>query len=589
MHHSSLLITLFTFMLSAASELIEVHGVKNAGVRPRLELRDLAANTAMLNLFLQGLERFQATDQSDPDSYFEIAGIHGVPYRSWQDISPRPGASAPGYCPHFSNVFFPWHRPYLALFEQSLYKHILDVVRQFPEGDERDQQRKVADAIRLPYWDWALPLKSGPIIPEIMSNKTIVVKRPNGTEESIQNPLYSYRFHPHNPDELNDNVLKVSLSDQLYQFISTKRSPTSSPADNEDAPEDLKAAEERFSTGIQQKRDRLFNLLWKNTTYSAISNHGGQADNFEEIHGWAHLSIGGTNGPHGHMTETPMSAFDPSFWLHHAMMDRLIAIWQRLHPETYVEPQSQDFGTWAYSVRSTLDANSSLYPFPKSQDEMWTSNEVRDTRVFGYTYVELQLPKIQDIKAAVNTLYNDNPSFGKRSMDNGTRVYDPTADFIEYNANVAIDQMAVGGGSFAVYFFLGTFSQDTTDWDYDDNLIGTEAILSIKAPHGDSGPSLITGSVPLTRSLRARWENGRLESLDEDKVIPYLQEHLHWRVRRSSDGAQVPVSRLPSLAVSVVSSLIRPAQSEGEFPRQLTDTKTHPEVVDHNEGDGDLS
>jgi tyrosinase len=44
----------------------------------------------------------------------------------------------------------------------------------------------------------------------------------------------------------------------------------------------------------------------------------------ESIHGWVHGAVGGT-------MNTSSSPSDPIFWLHHAMIDRIWALWQRTH------------------------------------------------------------------------------------------------------------------------------------------------------------------------------------------------------------------------------------------------------------------
>jgi tyrosinase len=61
-----------------------------------------------------------------------------------------------GYCTHGSNLFGPWHRPYLALFEQILHDRAMDIANEFPAGTARDQAMKIAHKVRLPFWDWAI-------------------------------------------------------------------------------------------------------------------------------------------------------------------------------------------------------------------------------------------------------------------------------------------------------------------------------------------------------------------------------------------------------------------------------------------------
>jgi tyrosinase len=50
------------------------------GVHPRLEIRELEKTGQMWNLFLLAMKGFQETDQSDIDSWYSVAGIHGMPW-----------------------------------------------------------------------------------------------------------------------------------------------------------------------------------------------------------------------------------------------------------------------------------------------------------------------------------------------------------------------------------------------------------------------------------------------------------------------------------------------------------------------------
>lgn len=174
---------------------VVVTGIKTFGVQPRLEIRQVQQNADQWNIFLLGMKRFQETDQSDMMSYYQIAGIHGRPYVPWNDSPPKAGISSPGYCMHVLNIFLSWHRAYLALFEQTLYKHIIDAVNDFPAGAQRQRYATAALSWRFPYWDWAAIPPDGKTFPASMQSPTVRVTMPNGTT-TIPNPLYSYRFHP---------------------------------------------------------------------------------------------------------------------------------------------------------------------------------------------------------------------------------------------------------------------------------------------------------------------------------------------------------------------------------------------------------
>jgi hypothetical protein len=90
-------------------------------VPQRKEIRDLSE--AELYLLREGLAKFQnAEEKTHPKSWFQIAGIHGLPYqmwpfKDWDDIPRADEDGFGGFCTHSSILFLTWHRPYLALFE----------------------------------------------------------------------------------------------------------------------------------------------------------------------------------------------------------------------------------------------------------------------------------------------------------------------------------------------------------------------------------------------------------------------------------------------------------------------------------------
>jgi tyrosinase len=51
-----------------------VVGIQGTGIYPRQELRELEKDTETWNMFLQAFARFQAMDQDEKISYFQIAG-----------------------------------------------------------------------------------------------------------------------------------------------------------------------------------------------------------------------------------------------------------------------------------------------------------------------------------------------------------------------------------------------------------------------------------------------------------------------------------------------------------------------------------
>jgi tyrosinase len=74
----------------------------------RREVRDLQAHFPdQWNLYLLGLEALQGMDENSLTSYYQLAGIHGMPYKPYNGVAGLPGAVG-GYCTHSSTIFLTW-------------------------------------------------------------------------------------------------------------------------------------------------------------------------------------------------------------------------------------------------------------------------------------------------------------------------------------------------------------------------------------------------------------------------------------------------------------------------------------------------
>jgi len=214
---SSALLSASAFYSAVAAPLEErastigVTGVPNNGVQTRMELRTMQRNNPdMFNIYLLGLQDFKSATQSDSLSYYQIAGIHGRPYIPWDGVSSSGGSGGygGGYCTHTSNLFLPWHRPYLAVYEQALYTHLQTVAARFTGSDKTRYQNAAAN-FRIPYWDWAAPPPCSTCqpYPLLVSQQYVSVNTPTG-QQTILNPLFRYDFHP------------ISSSDMVYSPVS---------------------------------------------------------------------------------------------------------------------------------------------------------------------------------------------------------------------------------------------------------------------------------------------------------------------------------------------------------------------------------
>lgn len=91
----------------------------------------------------------------------------------------------------------------------------------------------------------------------------------------------------------------------------------------------------------------------------SIRHFGTFSDRLDSIHGTIHMWVG------GHMSRIPFAAYDPIFWAHHAMVDRLWRIWQVRHgrpgpPESIFNTALEPFGM---TVRQTLSTSSLGYDY----------------------------------------------------------------------------------------------------------------------------------------------------------------------------------------------------------------------------------
>lgn len=501
-----------------------VTGVAGGGVQQRLEIRQLMNNADQFNIYVLAQQLMQQTDQSDFLSFYQIAGIHGRPQQSWDNVTGNDSSPVPGYCTHVSNIFLTWHRPYLALYEQLIQAYAMEAAQQFPAGDLQSRMVAAAQTLRIPYWDWAMTPPSGQnTLPDSIAQPNITVTTPNGTE-SIANPLYSYYFHP----------VEGLYYQQFLQWPQTLRWPSSTDAD---AVTQVDMLTSSLNSAQQNWAQRIYNLFTLYNDFMDFSNEPFikspgplQYDSIESVHDGIHTTVGGQN--YGHMSVIDVSAFDPVFFMHHAMVDRCFALWQALWPSTYVEPQSQYQSSYWYNQGDTLDETTPLKPFySDGSGDFWTSDSIRDLTTFQYTYPELVSGNVSDVRTAINTLYGSSAqgtssSSSKRKRDNSTS----TVTTKQYVTNIQTQKNAMDSTYF-IYFFLGAPNSDPNEWPRDPALVGTMGVVSM-TDNTNMQPVVISGTIPLTGKLQEYADSGIIESMEDDIVTAYLKTFLQWTVRK---------------------------------------------------------
>jgi tyrosinase len=82
-------------------------------------------------------------------------------------------------------------------------------------------------------------------------------------------------------------------------------------------------------------------------------------DQIESIHGAVHMWVAGT------MSDISVAAYDPIFWAHHCMIDRLWYLWQLRHPGARMPAPliNRALPPFAMTVRQTLDITQLGYDY----------------------------------------------------------------------------------------------------------------------------------------------------------------------------------------------------------------------------------
>ncbi|PVI00309.1 Di-copper centre-containing protein [Periconia macrospinosa] len=536
------------------------------GVQPRIEIRELEkAGGEMWNLFLLAIAEFKAMDQDIIDSYYQIAGIHGMPWENWdgvEGLNPSPNS---GYCPHNQLLFGIWHRPFLILFEQKLQEVATKIADTFPTAT-RTKYQEAASKLRIPFWDWAKAIPTDqPILPNSISNETATVSFPNGTTASIDNPLYEYRFHPLDHSQINGTgcTLGAGPSGGLPQVcdnsLMTVRADVSAS--------NYGNLEGNLRRGHASRRTSLYNLLSQPQTFTQMTSADAcdgvsRVGNIEAIHNPIHNAF----FP-GHMSPASVSAYDPVFWLHHANVDRQIALWQTIFPETYLGSCAAGLGTWTIESGQLLDAESPLTPFHRNaQGDFWTATTSRNFTNMGYTYPELvDNPSNATIVAAIKTQYSGPPDVPVENSRARTQTSSPSKKEL-FLAQVklpsyGLDDGRAGSAPYNVLLSLGKSSNSAED------IVGIASALGNANSKNDK---ITTVPIDLSSALDKAIASGATTA---DKAQEYLKTNLHYRLELG--GEEIAKEKLPALKVSLVSIEVEVAQSDDTFDRWVGDFKEH--------------
>lgn len=223
----------------------------------------LTENPDTFNLMLLALRDMMQDDS--PVGWFQVAGIHGRPSTLWDGNGKqvretwdgvRKGFDPMrwgGYCAHGLLTFGPWHRPYLAMLEQSLYRRMRKISGLYTDPTVKSRYLAAAQKFRLPYFDYFRPRGPGFSVaelkgftrqddgterltsyahdfrlPEIFNIKEVTVRLyPDNVPKSVDNPLYAYKFkEPEKSFTSHDLDALVSTYLEIIFLSCTREVPT---------------------------------------------------------------------------------------------------------------------------------------------------------------------------------------------------------------------------------------------------------------------------------------------------------------------------------------------------------------------------
>lgn len=212
--------------------------------------------------------------------------------------------------------------------------------------------------------------------------------------------------------------------------------------------------------------DNQFNDFGTELVMVSTASGGTQSlstvNNIESIHNNVHTSTGGAQKPgqqNGTMAAIPASSFDPLFWMHHAMVDRVYNMYSAVYPGQVMQPSSSASGTRVIMSGATLDVDTPLAPFINGQGSAWTTGGTWNTTVFGYYYEDLAVSSPAELQTNLIKLYDPAARTSQISKRGTSEMPDE-----DYAAYIYLDTAHFTGVT-KVYVFDGPVDEsDPITW-----------------------------------------------------------------------------------------------------------------------------
>ncbi|QPG94323.1 hypothetical protein C2857_005696 [Epichloe festucae Fl1] len=470
-------------------------------------------------------------------------GIHGLPYIEWNGGGElQTTAGWRGYCPHGENLFLPWHRAYILAFEQVLVEEAKYIAATYPPK-YRVQYMEAAEQLRSPYWDWS----ANSNIPPCTVPMEAVVNVPDGPNLkniTIDNPLHSFRY----PEKARNGEFG-----EFPDLSTTERCPS---------PYEYPESANRRLAQWKLKQD-TYDIFTYSANFEEFANTHENATTLEQMHNAIHWDAGCA----GQFLKAELSAFDPLLlltnsnrsMLHHTHVDRLWAYWQFAN-EDHTTFTNHYYGESRYSTRryTLIKPSSPLEPFYDGLLAYWTPNKISSIRGLGYTYEPLHYwnTSVAQLEANtahfINTMYSDSAQQQKRRA--------PAEAKPRYFARLELDRAQVERPCAVRVFINGTAA-------------GKLVVMQLP----ETG--ILRGIVAVDQEMQAAFaatspSNGLVSSVE-----PLIEMDI-----MKPNGAIIPLSKVPSLKLTLEEVSVTPAESDIEFPTP-GERKTHAVGLRDRHGD----
>ncbi|KGQ04482.1 Tyrosinase [Beauveria bassiana D1-5] len=341
-------------------------------VPPRRSIVDFyATGGPQWDLYIQALGAMQAADATDPESYFQISGIHGKPFAEYDGTGPMNTSGWAGYCPHM----------------QTLVSHARKIAVQYPE-EHRSKYIEAADTLRSPFWDWA----TDRAVPQATVPQTLTINvSEDGRLEAriVENSLYTFKFpqavlEGHFGEFDHEKRTQVYRCNQLFMSY----------------PETANA-----NIRAKNYKQSLYDSFTRSTDFRQFATMDSTGNSLEAIHGSIHWDA----ACQGQFLTVEFTGFDPLFMMHHTNVDRLWAYWQVMHPDQQLfSGEYLSKPRWGTPENTTITTKSPLQPFRRTETEFHTSETVQSIHDLGYSYpgLEFRSRNWDEMRAEVTRIIN---------------------------------------------------------------------------------------------------------------------------------------------------------------------------------------